>query len=72
MTRQKGRPAVEAERDAKGRIKYTPPLRVMLSSNKDESDRLKVVFEERLGRDGLLKLLNMPRNKFDELMEKVK
>jgi len=72
MTRQKGRPTVEAERDAKGRIKYPPPLRVMLSKDAEEAAQLALAFEERLGREGLLKLLNMPRNKFDDLMEKVK
>ena len=72
MTRTKGRPTINAERDAKGRIKYAPPLRVMLSSEKEESKRLSGVFEERLGRDGLLRLLNMPVDKFDAMMEKVK
>ena len=65
MTRQKGRPTVNAERDSKGRIKYPPPLRVMLSKDAEEAAKLARTFEEKLGRDGLLKLLN-------ELMEKVK
>ena len=65
MTRKKGRPIVEAERNASGRIKYPPPLRVMLSKDAEEAAQLARTFEEKLGRDGLLKLLN-------ELMEKVK
>ena len=69
MTRQKGRPTINAERDSKGRIKYPPPLRVMLSKDAEEAAQLARTFEEKLGRDGLLKLLKMPRDKFDELME---
>ena len=65
MTSKKGRPIVEAERNASGRIKYPPPLRVMLSKDAEEAAQLARTFEEKLGRDGLLKLLN-------ELMEKVK
>ena len=72
MTRKKGRPIVEAERNASGRIKYPPPLRVMLSKDAEEAAQLAYAFEERLGREELLKLLKMPRDKFDELMEKVK
>ena len=57
MTRQKGRPTINADRDSKGRIKYPPPLRVMLSKDAEEAAQLAYAFEQRLGRDGLLKLL---------------
>ena len=71
MTRKKGRPTVEAERNASGRIKYPQPLRVMMSKDAGEAAQLATAFEQRLGREGLLKLLNMPRDKFDELINGV-
>ena len=43
----------------------------MMSKDAGEAAQLATAFEQRLGREGLLKLLNMPRDKFDELINGV-
>lgn len=66
MTRTRGRPPLPPS-EKKERKKYPAPLRVRLSTEFKEAERLAVVFEKRLGRDKFLSLLTMSDEEFEKI-----